>query len=210
LKITGTADAPIVSGVLEPVRGEFILMGKTFELKNGSVRFAGTSDIDPILNLAAEYKATGLTAIVALTGSASQPKIELISRPPMTQSEIAARVLFGTDAEGLTPTQSLQLASSIATLSGVWGAGGIMDTTRRTLGVDVLKFGEAEHDPTKTTVSAGKYVAEGVYIELERGTKGDSRTSTTVEVEVLPNVRIEGGTTQRGGNKVGLKWKWDY
>jgi len=210
LKITGTADAPIVAGVLEPVRGQFILMGKTFELKNGSVRFAGTSDIDPILNLAAEYKATGLTAIVALTGSASQPKIELISRPPMTQSEIAARVLFGTDAEGLTPTQSLQLASSIATLSGVWGAEGIMDTTRRTLGVDVLKFGEAEHDPTETTVSAGKYVAEGVYIEIERGTKEDSRTSATVEVEVLPNVRVEGGTTQRGGNKVGLKWKWDY
>ena len=128
----------------------------------------------------------------------------------MTQSEIAARVLFGTDAEGLTPTQSLQLASSIATLSGAWGAGGIMDTTRRALGVDVLKFGEAEHDPTETTVSVGKYVAEGVYIEIERGTKGDSRTSTTIEVEVLPNVRVEGGTTQKGGNKVGLKWKWDY
>ncbi|MBW2607588.1 MAG: translocation/assembly module TamB domain-containing protein [Deltaproteobacteria bacterium] len=210
LKITGTADAPIVAGVLEPVRGQFILMGKTFELKNGSVRFAGTRDIDPILNLAAEYKATGLTAIVALTGSASQPKIELTSRPPMTQSEIAARVLFGTDAEGLTPAQSIQLASSIATLSGMGAAGGIMDTTRSTLGVDVLKFGEAEHDPTEITVSVGKYVAEGVYIELERGTKGDSRTSTTIELEVLPNVRVEGGTTQKGGSKVGLKWKWDY
>ena len=57
---------------------------------------------------------------------------------------------------------------------------------------------KAEHDPTETTVSVGKYVAEGVYIELERGTKGDPRTSTTIELEVLPNVRVEGGTTQRG------------
>jgi hypothetical protein len=29
-------------------------------------------------------------------------------------------------------------------------------------------------------------------------------------VEVLPDVRIEGGTTETGGNKVGLKWQWDY
>jgi translocation and assembly module TamB len=210
LKVTGTADAPIVAGVLEPVRGHFSIIGKTFELKSGSVRFAGTSDIDPILNLAAEYKATGLTAIIALTGSVSQPKVELISRPPMTQSEIAARVLFGTDAKDLTPAQSIQLASSRATLSGVGGAGGILDATRRTLGIDVLKFDEAEHDPTETTLSIGKYVTDGVYIEVERGTKEDSRTSATVEVEVLPNVRVEGGTTQRGGNKVGVKWKWDY
>ena len=210
LKITGTEDAPIVAGVLEPVRGEFSLMGKTFKLKNGFAEFAGTSDIDPILNLAGEYKATGLTAIVALTGSASQPKIELKSRPPMPQSEIAARVLFGTSAGDLTPAQSIQLASSIATFSGVFSAGGIMDATRSMLGLDVLKFGEAEYDPTEITVSVGKYVTEGVYIEVEQGTKEDSRTSATIEFEVLPNIRIEGGTTQRGGNKVGLKWKWDY
>ena len=208
--MTGTADAPIIAGVLEPVRGHFSLMGKTFELKHGSVRFAGTHDIDPILNLAAEYKATGLTAIVALTGSALQPKMELTSRPPMPQSEIAARVLFGTDSKDLTPAQSIQLASSIATLSGVGGAGSVLDVTRRTLGIDVLRFGETENDPAETTVSIGKYVADGVYIELERGTKEDSRAATTVEVEVLPNIRVEGGTTQKGGNKVGVKWKWDY
>ena len=59
-------------------------------------------------------------------------------------------------------------------------------------------------------MSIGKYVADGVYIEVERGAEESSRTSTTVEVEVLPDVRVEGGTTETGGNKVGIKWKWDY
>jgi translocation and assembly module TamB len=98
----------------------------------------------------------------------------------------------------------------MATLSGVGGAGGILDATRHKLGIDVLKFDEAENDPTETTVSIGKYVTDGMYIEVERGTKQDSRTSATVEVEVLPNVRVESGTTQTGGNKVGVKWRWDY
>ncbi len=56
----------------------------------------------------------------------------------------------------------------------------------------------------------GKYVTDGVYVEVERGAEECSRTSTTVEVEVLPDVRIEGGTTEKGGNKVGIKWQWDY
>ncbi len=210
LKVTGTMDAPIVKGVFEPVRGHFSLMGKSFELKRGSVRFAGTQDFDPILNLAAEYKATGLTAIIMLTGSVSQPKIELTSLPPMPQSEIGARVLFGKDAKDITPAQSLQLASAIATLSGSGGAGGILDATRRTLGIDVFKFGEADSDSTETTVSVGKYVAEGVYVEVEQGTKGDLGTSATVEVELLPNVKMEGGTNQRGGSKVGVRLRWDY
>ena len=210
LKVTGTVDAPIVKGVFEPVRGHFSLMGKSFELKRGSIRFAGTKDFDPILDFAAEYEATGLTAIIVLTGSVSQPKMELTSRPPMPQSEIGARVMFGKDAKDITPAQSLQLASAIATLSGSGGAGGILDAMRRTLDIDVLKFGEADSDSTETTVSVGKYVAEGVYVEVEQGTKGDLGTSATVEVELLPNVKMEGGTNQRGGSKVGVRLRWDY
>jgi hypothetical protein len=29
-------------------------------------------------------------------------------------------------------------------------------------------------------------------------------------VDVLPNIRVEGGTTETGGSKAGIKWKWDY
>jgi autotransporter translocation and assembly factor TamB len=59
-------------------------------------------------------------------------------------------------------------------------------------------------------VSVGKYLADGVYIEVERGAGEGSRMSTTLEVEVLPDVRVEGGTTETGGSEVGVKWKWDY
>jgi translocation and assembly module TamB len=185
-------------------------MGKSFRLERGTIRFTGSNDIDPLLDLSAEHNTSGLTALVHVRGSASKPKITLTSRPSLPESEIASQVLFGTDSTNLTPGQSLQLASAIATFSGTGGAVGILDSTRRALGVDVINFGESEQDPNNTRVSVGKYVAEGVYIEVESGTGEESRTATTVEVEVLPDVRIEGGTTETGGNKVGIKWKWDY
>lgn len=210
VKISGNTNAPNVSGVLNPVRGHFSLMGKRFSLERGDIRFTGSDDVDPLLDLTAEHTAGSLTALVRVTGSASKPKISLTSRPPLPESEIASQVLFGTESSNLSPGQSLQLASAIATYSGTGGAVGILDATRRALGVDVIGFAESEQDPDKTRVSVGKYVADGVYIEVERGAEESSRTSTTVEVEVLPDVRVEGGTTETGGSKVGIKWKWDY
>jgi autotransporter translocation and assembly factor TamB len=210
VKISGDTNAPNIAGVLNPVRGRFSLMGKSFRLERGAIRFTGTEDVDPLLDLTAEHKTKNLTAMVRVTGSASKPKIALTSRPPLPESEIASQVLFGTDSSKLSPAQSLQLASAIATYSGTGGAVGILDATRRALGVDVINFAESEQDPDTTRVSIGKYVTEGVYIEVERGAEQSSRTSTTVEVEVLPDVRIQGGTTETGGNKVGVKWQWDY
>jgi translocation and assembly module TamB len=210
VKISGDARAPNVAGILQPVRGHFSLMGKRFTLEQGTIRFTGSDDVDPLLDLTAEHKTANLTAMVRVTGSASQPDVSLSSRPPLPESEIASQVLFGTDSSNLSAAQSLQLASAIATYSGRGGAVGILDSTRRALGVDVIGFAESEQDPDKTRVSVGKYVADGVYIEVEAGAEESSRTSTTVEVEVLPDVRIEGGTTEQGGNKVGVKWKWDY
>lgn len=210
VKISGDARTPNVAGVLHPVRGRFAFMGKHFTLEQGAIRFTGSDNVDPLLDLKAEHEASRLTAFLNVTGTASKPKISLTSRPPMPESEIASQVLFGTDSSNLSPAQSLQLASTLAAISGAGGAGGILDATRRTLGVDVIDFAESEEDPEKTRVSVGKYVTDGVYIELDRGTEEDSITATTVEVEVAPDVKIEGGTTEQGGNKVGVKWKWDY
>jgi len=113
VKISGNANAPNVAGVLSPVRGQFSLMGKRFRLERGAIRFTGSDEIDPLLDLTAEHKAASLTAVVRVTGSASKPAISLTSRPPLPESEIASQVLFGTGSGNLSAAQSLQLASAV-------------------------------------------------------------------------------------------------
>jgi translocation and assembly module TamB len=210
MSVTGDTHKPEISGTLEPVRGYFSLLGKNFELQRGSIRTNGGQEINPLLNLSAEYQTTGLTAILTVSGTAAQPKITLSSRPSLPQSEIVSRILFGTDSKSLTVAQSLQLASSLASLSGLGGTGGILDLARRTLGIDVIKFKESKYDSTATRMSVGKYISDDLYIEVEQGTNQDSYTSTTIEWEVLPNIKIVGGSTEKGGGKAGFKWKWDY
>ncbi len=210
VKIDGTSEAPKVKGVLSPVRGRYYLMGKLFYLESGTIRFTGSDDMDPILDLTAEHSASRLTALVRITGTASKPEIELTSRPPLPESEIASEVLFGTNSGNLTTAQSLQLASAVTSYNKSSGGLNILDSTRRMLGVDVIGFTDSDDGSNNTRVSVGKYVSEGVFLEVESGSEKNSSTSTTVEIEVMPNVRFEGGTTDTGGSKVGIRWKWDY
>ena len=44
LQVTGSPEAPIVSGSLRPIRGGFSFAGKSFSLRSGSVQFDGTKD----------------------------------------------------------------------------------------------------------------------------------------------------------------------
>ena len=206
LKITGPSGKPVISGELHPVRGGFSLAGKQFVLKSGSVRFIGSEDLDPLLNLPSEYTGAGITAIISITGRASKPQVKLISRPPLPESEILSRVMFGQDSQRLTTSQQIELASAVANLTGA--GGGILDKARNTLGVDVLGVDETA-DGSSSKIKAGKYVTDRVYVEIENGA-AENTGAARVEVEIAPNVKVQTGSSGQGDGNVGIEWRWDY
>ena len=84
-----------------------------------------------------------------------------------------------------------------------------MGRTRRFIGLDQLDIRQPEGSGGDTTVSIGKYLAEGVFVEMEKGVDTES-SKVSVEVELTPNISVESesGSNSEGG--VGLNWKWDY
>jgi autotransporter translocation and assembly factor TamB len=58
-------------------------------------------------------------------------------------------------------------------------------------------------------VSAGKYISDTVYLEVEQGLGPDSGKAS-VQWEVTPNITVEteAGVNAEGG--AGVSWKWDY
>ncbi len=208
-KITGTADRPVIEGTLKPVRGQFSFAGKIFKLQEGSIYLPGGADINPTLDLSAEYKGSDFTAIVSITGKASEPKILLSSKPQMPEDEIVSRILFGKSAGKLSGLEALQLAAAVAELTGVGPSGGnLLDRVRSAVGVDVLRV-ETDEATGAAAVSVGRYVGESVYVGVEQGAEPNS-TAATVEVEIFPNVTVETDVGQDAQGKVGVKWKLDY
>jgi translocation and assembly module TamB len=224
IKVAGTSEAPQITGSLQALRGTFDVLGKTFRVTRGEIRFDGAATLDPVLDLAAEVAAADITAQVLLQGPVSAPKLTMTSSPIVPQDEILARVLFDRGLGQITAAQGLQVAAAAGNLLG--GRFDLLDRVRGRLGLDRLGFGSVANtltganNPARSSagtgnaasgaaLTAGKYIAEGVYVGAAQGlTPGSSKA--VVEIEVLPRVTVQGDVSQSGGTGIGLNYKYDY
>ncbi|MFA7428547.1 MAG: translocation/assembly module TamB domain-containing protein [Rhodospirillaceae bacterium] len=207
LTLGGTLAEARIVGALQVVRGTFAALNRSFALETGTVEFTGGEEIDPTVAVRAVHKAEEITAIVEISGLASDPTVALDSRPSLPEDEIISRVLFGRGMGALGPAEGVAVAQMAARMAGIGGGGpGVLEQMRGALSLDVLSVGGGADGPT---VEAGRYVGENVYVGVERGAGTDS-TSVEVEVELTPNVTLETRGSARSGADIGVQWKFDY
>ncbi|MBA4095614.1 MAG: hypothetical protein C0484_02435 [Rhodospirillum sp.] len=206
--IGGTTEKPDVAGVFKLRHGALDIVGKRLEFKEGQLTFEGGEQIDPYLDLTAETRATDITITAKVEGPARLPRITLSSVPDMPEDEILARLLFGKSAGALSPFELLQLAQATAELAGVNTGPGVLEKIRKSTGLDRLSLQETDPE-AGPSLSAGRYVSDGVYVGVSQGAKSGS-SAATVEIEVTPNVKVESEVGAGGTGKAGVNLEWDY
>ena len=215
IHVRGMADKPQPDGSFSMRRGQFALAGQTLTFSKGEVGFDGGSLTDPSLNFVANTASANVTATLTVSGNASNPKIKLSSVPELPQDEILAQLLFGRSATSLSPMEMVQIASAVASLTGVTsGIGDPLETVRHGLGLDRLSIGG-----TSPTLEAGRYVAPGVYVGAKQGVTGTG-TQATVQIDITKGLKVEGtaGTGTSSGtasgtsntNSVGVIYQREY
>ncbi len=208
VRATGLVEDPALDGTLTAQRGTLDFAGKTFTLERGVVSFSGEKPIDPRIDIALTYSRSDFAATVAVTGRGSTPKIELSSEPSLPRDEIISRILFEKNVGELSAFEAAQLANTAAELSGGGiGGFGILNQIQNELGLDVLRVDTGASGGT--TVSAGKYLREGVYVGVEQGALA-SDSNVKVEVDVTDNISVETKIGNDASSDVGVNWKWDY
>jgi translocation and assembly module TamB len=222
LSVSGTTASPQVSGGFDMRRGSFDLGGASLKFTTGKVSFTGTGltqKIDPTLDFQAQSTSNEITATLSVTGYADAPRIALTSTPELPQDEILARLLFGVSAKQLTPLQLAQIASAVATITGVAGDNNPLNAIQKSLGLDRLSAGST---PTGgTTIEAGRYVADRVYVGAKQNTQGG--TQAQVQIDLTKNLKLQAtlgmggtvpvqGTTPDNdpGSSVGLSYQFEY
>ncbi|MFG1429112.1 translocation/assembly module TamB domain-containing protein [Roseixanthobacter glucoisosaccharinicivorans] len=204
LNVRGTSAAPVTVGGFELLRGRFDIIGRRLDFTRGRVTFNGTTD--PDLDFIAESTANDVTARVTISGRASQPEITFSSTPTLPQDEVVARLLFGRSAGQLSAGQALQVAQTVATLSGSGNAA--LSSLRRSLGVDSLDVG-TNADGTGGQLGIGKRLNDRIYLGVRQGTTSGS-SAATVDIDITRNIRLQGATGADGGTEVGIGAQWDY
>lgn len=210
LYLGGTYTALAAQGKLELIAGEFNFSSRSFRLTDGALSFSGVEHEMPYLNIAAEMETKGILITARLKGPLDNPQITLQSSPPLPLGSIMSYLLFGQDMSEISGFQALQLATSLASIAGT--GPDIMESTRRSLGVDRLRVISEPTEEGGETVAlqVGKYISKGVLVTFTQGTD-ESSTNISVEVELRGNLvfQVESDQRQEQG-KFTLKWNWHY
>jgi translocation and assembly module TamB len=207
LRATGTVADPRLAGTLDLRSGTLKRLGQEFQFRRGSIVFDGAAGIEPELDFEAARQLATIAALIRVSGRPSGLSLSLASVPELPSDEVLSRILFGRSQNALTPGQLVQLASAAAELAGLTTpGGGILDRARQRLGLDRLSAGTAEGGGGE--IEAGRYVADGVYLGARQ--KTDGTTQATIQLEVLPGVRLEADVGGESSDRVGASVGFEY
>jgi translocation and assembly module TamB len=210
MRIGGTSAAPTIAGGLDIVRGTYSFSGNRFEVSRGRIRFRGGALTDPDIDILATTTKNGVTFNIAITGTGQRPQIAFTSTPALPQDEVLSRLLFGTNPANLSATEAIQLASALNSLRGS-GGGGLnpLGKLRSATGFDRLRvLGADEATGRGTSLAAGKYLTDDIYIEIVTDARGFTATQLTIALTRAISLLSQAGSF--GGSNVQLRYSRDF
>lgn len=210
LSIQGTADTPRIAGTLSTLRGRYDAFDLVMTLLPGTVQLDGGDIADAALNLAATIRGRGnAQARLNATGTVRSPRIALTSESGAQDDDVLAELLFGRSMGDLSPMQALRVAQVLAALAGQDVGAGFdpVGALRRGVGLDMLSVDFDDEGDSR--LSAGKYIADDVYVTIEQGTAPGS-TRVRTEIDLTDRIKGEAAIGADADNSIGIKWQKDY
>ena len=118
-------------GEIKTVRGTYDFQGRRFEiLRDGSIRFDGTDELDPRLDIRTRRVIQAVEAFVTIRGTLKQPEIVLTSTPPLEQGDVLALVVFNRPLSELGEGEQISLAARAQSLA----AGAVVNQLAQSIG----------------------------------------------------------------------------
>ena len=209
MRIGGTSAKPSVVGRVQIVRGTYSFSGKRFEVTKGDVRFNGGLLTDPEIAITATTTTNGITVNINVTGTGQNPQIAFSSTPSLPQDEVLSRLLFGSSVTNLSATEAIQLASALNSLRGSGGGLNPLGKLRGATGIDRLRIlGADEATGRGTSLAAGKYLTNNIYIEIITDSRGFTATQLQIALTKAISVLSQAGSF--GGSNVTVKYSKDF
>ena len=120
-----------------------------------------------------------------------------------------SRILFGSSVANLSAIQAVQLASSLNSLRATGGGLNPLGKLRSAAGIDRLRIlGADETTGRGTSLAAGQYLTDDIYVELITDARGFTATQLEVSLNKWLSVLSQAGGS--GVNSVSARVKKNY
>lgn len=209
LEVSGDVSNFAITGVARLVRGEYQFAGRRFELESGTIRFTGSTPVDPVLDIVAVSDITGIDATIRVRGTGQRPEITFSSVPALPEDELLSRILFGSSITDISVAEAAQLAAALASLRS--GDGGLdpINAIRRATGLDRLRILPANSEiGSGTSIAAGKYITRRVFVEII--TDGQGYSATRAEYQITRWLALLGSISTLNQESINVRIKRDY
>jgi translocation and assembly module TamB len=189
-----------IVGEVNTVRGNYTFQGRRFEiLRDGRIRFAGTEDIDPQLDLRARRIISGVETFVRVQGSMRTPELSFSSNPPLDQADILSLIVFNMPLNELGEGQQISLAERAGALAGGYLASGLTRGLADALELDEFEIQAQGERGMGPTVSIGEQVGEKLFFRVRQGFGDAQATEFILEYQIADYLRLQGSVAETGG-----------
>ncbi len=192
-------------GTVNTIRGHYDFQGRRFDiLRDGTVKFEGTDDLDPALDLRTERIIQAVTANVNVRGTLKKPEIVLSSTPPLEQADILSLIVFNQPLNSVGEGEQISLMQRAQAMAGGAVAGQFARSIGKALNLDEFEINLAPESGGGPNVTLGQQVGEGLYVKVQQGVGDLSQTNFILEYELTKWLRLRTNVLQGSSTQTNL------
>jgi len=183
---------PQLIGEVNTIRGNYTFQGRRFEImRDGRIRFGGTEEIDPLVDLRARRIISGVETFVRVQGSMRQPELTFSSQPPLDQADILSLIVFNMPINELGEGQQISLAERAGALAGGYIVSGLTQSLANALELDELEFQAQGEQGFGPSLSIGEQVGERLFFRIRQGFGAAEATEFILEYQIADFLRLQ-------------------
>ena len=169
LHLHNEPDAPLrADGEIRVERGTYEAYGRSLDIEDGTLLFAGAPD-NPALDILALRKNQQVQAGVRVTGTVRRPEVRLVSIPDVPDMEKLAWLTLGRRIEAGSQSDTETLQRYAAAMAATLGTGNFQSQLAKAVGLDEIVVLPGT-DPASEggIVQIGKRIGRRIYVVLEQ------------------------------------------
>lgn len=196
VQVRKQAGGPItLLGIVNTVRGMYEFQGRRFELqRGGTVRFIGTPEINPLLDLTAVRRIpnAGVEARVRITGTPAAPELALSSDPALPESDILSLIVFNRQVNELGTGERSSLAATAGGIATGFIAAPLGESIGRALDLDLFEITTTtEQGDLGAGITVGQQVGDRTFVKLRQQFGQRSMTEFILEYQLFDFLRLQ-------------------
>jgi autotransporter translocation and assembly factor TamB len=192
-------------GTVNTVRGHYDFQGRRFDiLRDGTVRFEGTDDLDPALDIRTERIIQAVTANVNVRGTLKQPEIVLSSIPPLEDADILSLIVFNQPLNSVGEGQQISLMQRAQALATGAAAGQLARSIGNALNLDEFEINTAPDSGATAQLTIGQQLGQNLYVKVEQAVGDQNQTNVILEYELTKWLRLRTNVLQGSSTQTNL------